>query len=161
MKNFTHTTIILAPADDTRRPQTVYVVLSEKAKSRFRQRVRALTPRNAGRSIRVIIADLNLYLRGWVGYYGVARDWFFRSMMSWIRRRLRAIKLKQWGCRKAVRKALIRAGVAPARASKIALRRFTWRTAGSPTAHLALPNRWFIKRGLFDLMHHATIPGAS
>ncbi len=149
----------LPPSDDASRSPTVYVVLSEKAKSRFKQRLRELTPRNAGRSIRVIIAELNAYLRGWVGYYGVARDWFFKNMMSWIRRRLRAIKLKQWGCRKAVRKALIRAGVAPARASKIALSHFTWRTASSPAAHLALPNRWFVKRGLLDLMHHATIPG--
>ncbi|MBU0719225.1 MAG: group II intron reverse transcriptase/maturase [Planctomycetes bacterium] len=143
------------------RPGGVYVVLSEKAKSRFKQRVRELTPRNAGRSIRALIADLSTYVRGWVGYYGIARDYFFRNMMSWIRRRLRAIKLKQWGCRKAVRKALIRAGVAPARAAEMALSHFGWRAAASPAAHMALRNRWFTKRGLYDLTGCTTSPGVS
>ena len=142
------------------RTSDVYVVLSEKAKSRFKQRVRELTPRNAGRSIRRLIADLNVYLRGWVGYYALARDHFFKSAMSWLRRRLRAIKLKQWGCRKAVRKALIRAGVAPARAAKMALSRFGWRAAASPAAHAALRNRWFTQRGLFDLTCCTTSPGS-
>jgi group II intron reverse transcriptase/maturase len=150
-----------AESSGDERPIPVYVVLSEKAKSRFKARIRELTPRNAGRSPRAIIADLSNYLRGWAGYYRLARDHFFCSMMSWIRRRLRAIKLKQWGCRKAVRKALIRAGVRPARAAKIALSTFGWRAAASPAAHQALPNRWFERRGLFDLTRCTAGPGVN
>jgi RNA-directed DNA polymerase len=138
-----------------------YVILSEKAKSRFKARVRELTPRQAGRSIRALIADLSRYLRGWVGYYGLARDYFFRSMMGWIRRRLRVIKLKQWGNRNAVRKALIRAGVSPCRAYRLALSSFGWRAARSPAAHRALSNRWFKNRGLFDLTCCTPVPGAN
>jgi RNA-directed DNA polymerase len=149
------------PADssDGERPVPVYLVLSEKAKSRFKARVRELTPRNAGRSIRDIIADLNRYLQGWAGYFRKARDSFFGYMMGWIRRRLRAVKLKQWGCRSAVRKALIRAGVRPKRAAEIALSTFGWRAAASPQAHQALPNRWFETRGLVDLTRYDTGPG--
>lgn len=143
------------------KPIPAYLVLSEKAKSRFKDRVRELVPRHAGRSMEAIIADLNQYLKGWVGYFRVAQDRFFRNVMGWIRRRLRAIKLKQWGCRNAVRKALIRAGVRPQRAAEIALSNFGWRAAGSPTAHLALPNRWFQELGLFDLTSRTTIPGAN
>ena len=76
-----------------------------------------------------------------------------------MRRRLRAIKLKQWGCRKAVRKALIRAGVTPARAAEMALSHFGWRAAASPAAHMALRNRWFAKRGLFDLTSRTQLSG--
>lgn len=140
-------------------PQKVYVVLSEKAKSRFKDRVRELTPRNAGRSMKEIIERLNVYLRGWRGYFELARDYFFKDIMGWIRRRLRVIKLKQWGCRNAVRKALTRAGVAPARARHTALSQFGWRAAGSPAAHQALPNRWFGQAGLFDLGVDASNPG--
>ena len=148
-----------AARSDAERPLPVYVVLSEKAKSRFKDRVRALTPRNAGRSMRAIIADLTRYLRGWVGYYGLAWDYFFGDVMGWIRRRLRAIKLRQWGCRKAVRKALIRAGVKPFLAARMALCTFGWRASSSPPAHRALPNRWFVKRGLFDLASCTVGPG--
>lgn len=143
------------------KPIPTYVVLSEKAKSRFKDRVRELTARHAGRSMKTIVEDVNQYVRGWVGYFRLAQDYFFRDVMGWIRRRLRAIKLKQWGCRSAVRKALIRAGVPPKRAAKIALSKFGWRAAGSPTAHQALPNRWFQKLGLFDLASCTTVPGAN
>jgi RNA-directed DNA polymerase len=139
----------------------VHVIVSEKAKSRFKVRVRMVTKRGEGRSIQAIIADLNRYLCGWVGYFRIARDYFFKDVMRWIRRRLRAIKLKQWGCRNAVRKALIRAGVHPRRAAHIALSRFGWRAAGSPTAHQALPNRWFQEHGLVDLGACTLAPGAN
>jgi RNA-directed DNA polymerase len=140
-------------------PTPVTVVLSEKAKSRFKERIRELTPRCAGRSIRDIIADLNRYLRGWVGYFRKARDYFFADVMGWIRRRLRVIQLKYWGCRNAVRKALIRAGVRPQRAAQMALSTFGWRAASSPAAHQALPNRWFRNRGLLDLTSCTSGPG--
>jgi RNA-directed DNA polymerase len=148
-------------SDGADRPSDVYLALSEKAKSRFKERVRELTRRSGGRSMRAIIADLNTYLRGWVGYYRIARDYFFSGTMRWIRRRLRAIKLKQWGCRKAVRKALIRAGVTPSRAAQLALSQYGWRAAASPAAHMALPNRWFQKRGLLDLTGYTQPPGAN
>jgi len=141
------------------RPQKVHVVLSEKAKSRFKDKVREVTPRHAGRSMKEIIERLNAYLRGWQGYFRLAQDYFFKDIMGWIRRRLRAIKLKQWGCRNAVRKALIRAGVSPGRARRLALSHFGWRAAGSPAAHQALPNRWFVQHGLFDLGANAANPG--
>ena len=117
-------------------PQDARVYVSEKAKSRFKDRVRELTRR-------------------------LARDYFFGGVMQWIRRRLRVIKLKQWGCRNAVRKALIRAGVTPRRAAKMALSQFGWRAACSPAAHQALPNRWFVRRGLHDLGAHGLAPGAN
>jgi len=142
-------------------PRDACVYVSEKAKSRFKDRVRELTRRTAGRSIKGIIADLNVYMRGWLGYFRLARDYFFGDVMQWIRRRLRAIKLKQWGCRNAVRKALIRAGEMPQRAAKMALSQFGWRAACSPAAHKALPNSWFVRRGLYDLGAHGLAPGAN
>ena len=148
------------PSGDQRRV-SVRVVLSEKAKSRFKARVRQLTRRTAGRSLEDITADLNRFMRGWVGYYRFAQDYFFGDVMPWIRRRLRAVKLKQWGCRNAVRKALIRAGVHPVRAAKTALSTFGWRAAHSPQAHTALPNQWFEQLGLVDLARYSFGPGAN
>ncbi len=142
-------------------PRDACVYVSEKAKSRFKDRVRELTRRTAGRSIKGIIADLSVYMRGWLGYFRLARDYFFGDVMQWIRRRLRGIKLKQWGCRNAVRKALIRAGVTPRKAAKMALSQFGWRAACSPAAHKALPNSWFVRRGLYDLGAHGLAPGAN
>jgi len=41
---------------------------------RFKERVRELTGRSCGLSMEQIIARLNLYLRGWWNYFGIARS---------------------------------------------------------------------------------------
>jgi len=45
--------------------------VSNKARKRFKERVRELTRRNNPLSMYQLIHELNLYLRGWVGYFGI------------------------------------------------------------------------------------------
>lgn len=62
-----------------------------KALTRFKDRVRALTRRNAPVSLAQMIADLNPLIRGWGGYYAPADVTnTFRVLDSWIRMRLRS-----------------------------------------------------------------------
>ncbi|MCD5416867.1 hypothetical protein LR021_00620 [Candidatus Bipolaricaulota bacterium] len=44
--------------------------VSNKARIRFKERVRELTHRNNPLSMYQVIHELNKYLRGWVGYFG-------------------------------------------------------------------------------------------
>ena len=44
--------------------------VSNKARIRFKKRVRGLTHRNNPLSMYQVIHELNEYLRGWVGYFG-------------------------------------------------------------------------------------------
>lgn len=57
---------------------------------RAKERIRQLTRSGRGRSIRRVIEDINLFTRGWVGYYRMAEvKQSFDTMDQWIRDRLR------------------------------------------------------------------------
>jgi RNA-directed DNA polymerase len=67
----------------------------KRSLSRLRDRVRETTRRTRGDSLARIIADLNPVLRGWFGYFKHAHHNTFRAVDGFVRRRLRAILLRQ------------------------------------------------------------------
>lgn len=71
--------------------------VADKAKVKFKQRVRQLTRRSSGRSMRQVVEKLRPYLLGWKAYFGLAQEpKVWRELDDWVRRRLRAIQLKHW-----------------------------------------------------------------
>ena len=65
--------------------------VSNRARLRFKERVRGLTRRNNPLSMYQVIDELSEYLRGWVGYFGVQEfKYLFRNLDAWIRSRLRS-----------------------------------------------------------------------
>lgn len=72
------------------------LTLSDKARERFKNRIRKLT-RRGRRTFVQVVAKLSEYIRGWRTYYGIiATQWTLRDYDSWIRRRLRCLIWKQW-----------------------------------------------------------------
>jgi len=122
--------------------------VSDKAIKRFKERIRAMTQRTRGRSLRQIIAELRSYLRGWREYFGLASGRSrLRELSAWIQRRLRSYQWKQWGARGY--RELRRRGVSRDLAwntCKSAHR--AWRLSMSPALGIALPTRYFVKLGL-------------
>ncbi len=73
------------------------VYITPKALERFRQEVRRLTRRTAGKSLRVMVSRLDRYVRGWGEYFKRAQAaGVFDRHDRWITRRLRAFKAKRW-----------------------------------------------------------------
>jgi RNA-directed DNA polymerase len=71
--------------------------VSKQAMVRVRDRIRGLTGRLRGRSLEQIAQQLREQLQGWAAYYSLARDHLdLRRLEGWMRRRLRALQLKQW-----------------------------------------------------------------
>src|SRR5262252_4498956 len=71
--------------------------LADKTLVRFRARVRELTRRVRGVSLRQMVAELAAYLRGWRAYFGFCETpTILRRLDKWIRRRLRAVVRKRW-----------------------------------------------------------------
>ena len=92
----------------------VEVLLSERTKRNAMERVRQLTPRNWGRSLDGCIAQINAWLRGWHGFFGIAsapETQMMRKIDAHIRRRLRAIILRHWKRRRTIAKRLVALGV--------------------------------------------------
>ena len=71
--------------------------LADKTLVRFRARVRALTRRVRGVSLRQMVKELAAYMLGWRAYFGFCQTpTILRRLDKWIRRRLRAVVWKQW-----------------------------------------------------------------
>ncbi len=71
--------------------------ISKQSIQRLKQRIRELTSRRKSISMKDRLEKLNRYLVGWLGYYPLAETpSIFSKIDSWIRRRLRMIRWKQW-----------------------------------------------------------------
>jgi RNA-directed DNA polymerase len=67
----------------------------EKSLTKFKDTTRAKTGRTTGRSLAMVIAELNPTLRGWFEYFKHSHRWTFGTLDGWIRRRLRSLLRKQ------------------------------------------------------------------
>lgn len=115
----------------------------------FKDKVRVLTKRTGGGNLAKKIQDLNPLLRGWANYFRLAKcSSVFSSLMSWIRRRLRMCKMREWKRSKALHRAMRRRGF-KGYIEKISMRR--WRNASCGYVHYALPNSSFDELGLFNM----------
>lgn len=101
-----------------------------KSLAKFRDAIRAKTRRTAGRSLNMIIADVNRTLRGWFEYFKHSHRTAFPELDGWIRMRLRSILRKRQG----------RSG------------------RGRGADHHRWPNAYFTEQGLFSLtMAHVSV----
>jgi RNA-directed DNA polymerase len=125
--------------------------IADKAVHRFKDRVRALTPRH-GRALEQMIAELNPYLRGWVGYFGFTQWRELASLDGWIRRRLRCAVWVQWKTR-ARRTAELRRLGAGERATGTAVfsPKGPWRVSTTTALHETFTKRRFQKLGLVTM----------
>lgn len=68
-----------------------------KALLAFKHRIRELTRRSGGRSMKDVVERLRSYVQGWKAYFRLAQTpKVWRELDKWLRHRLRAIQLKHW-----------------------------------------------------------------
>jgi RNA-directed DNA polymerase len=135
----------------------VEVSLSKRSKERVAAKVRELTPRNWGNTLKACISRVNEYAVGWVGFFGICTEQVettLRNLDAHIRRRLRAIQLKQWKRKRTVAQKLIQHGVRPKSAwhSVYDGRKSIWVMSHMSTVDRALPNSYWDERGLVPLL---------
>lgn len=122
--------------------------VSREAMTRLKERVRVITRRTRGRSIKDIAAELGRYLRGWKAYFGFAEALSpLKELDSWIRRRLRCYLWKQWG-RRGYRE-LVNRGVSRDLAwNTTKSAHGPWRLSRSPGLAFALTASYFTELGV-------------
>ncbi|MEN8184921.1 MAG: group II intron reverse transcriptase/maturase [Myxococcota bacterium] len=135
----------------------VQVLLSERSKKRLAAKVRELTPRTWGDSLKACITALNVYLLGWLGYFAVCTVGAERtmgSMDSHIRRRLRAIQLAHWKkSKRIIATKLTKLGVSKRAAWGGIYKghKSLWALSHCPPVDRGLRNAYFAERGLVSL----------
>ena len=128
---------------------TVKRRVAPKAMTAMKDRVRAITRRNGGRSMERVIEELRGYLSGWKAYFDLAdTPGVFRELDQWIRHRLRAVQLKQWKRGRTVYRELRARGMSKINAAKVAANARRWWRNSAMSLNAALPNRYFDGLGL-------------
>jgi len=126
-----------------------YLGINPKRIKRFKDKIRKITKRNAGRKIDSVIEELNPVIRGWINYYRAANcKKVVRDIMQWIRRRLRMIKMKQWKTYKAMHKEMRRKGI---KGNGLKMDVTRWKNSKVHIIHMLLPNQYFEELGLINL----------
>jgi len=115
----------------------------------MKDRVRTLTRRTIGRTLSSVVQDLRRYLLGWKAYFRLAETRrIFADLDQWIRRRLRAIQLKQWKRGRTAFRELRARGVPYPTAVGIARHARHWWRAATGLLNVALPASHFDHLGL-------------
>jgi RNA-directed DNA polymerase len=122
----------------------VTIKVAPKKLITFKQRIKELTGRSRGISMKRRLTDLARYLRGWVGYFGLARQFEdIANLDGWLRRRIRMCYWKQWRHPRTKVKNLVALGVSLDMAIKHAIsRKKYWRMSRTPALRYAMPNKW-------------------
>jgi RNA-directed DNA polymerase len=136
---------------------TVEVLLSQRTKRNAMERIRQLTPRQWGGTLEGCIAQINVWLRGWHGFFGIAaasEEYTLRALDAHIRRRLRAIVLHHWRRKRTIARNLVKLGVKPRSAWRgvYSGRKSLWALSHSPAVDNGLRVRFFTERGLVRLV---------
>jgi len=119
--------------------------IASKALEAMKMRVRQITVRNGGRSLKSVFAELRGYLTGWKQYFRLVQTpSVFKDLDGWIRRRLRMLQLKQWKRGTTVFRELRARGVSALTAAKAArFARSWWRVAAHVAMQMAFPTSYY------------------
>ena len=127
------------------RPRVAPAALAE-----MKARVRVITSRTGGRSLTKVVEELRSYLTGWKLYFQLAETpGVFQTTDEWIRRRMRAVQLKQWKRGTTVYRELRTRGV-PERVTRAAAAHASrwWAMAAHGALQTALPTSYFDRLGV-------------
>jgi RNA-directed DNA polymerase len=126
-------------------PQSV-----KRAKAKIREIVR----RGRGRNIQRTIEDINLFVRGWFGYFRKCEvKQQLESLDEWLRHHLRSILWRQWKTPRNRARMLQRYGTRPDKAKRATSNgRGPWWNACAPHMHAAITNATLFEWGLLSLL---------
>ena len=126
---------------------------TNRALADFKHRVRRLTNRNWGVSMRRRLAELGRYVRGWMNYFGLSE--YYRpvpTLDQWLRRRVRMCYWKQWKRPRTRIRRLRKLGTSFDHALKTALsRKSAWHLARTMATQTGMTNAWLATEGLVSI----------
>ena len=123
--------------------------------AKLKEKVRSITGRSRGISMRRMIGELRQYLRGWMGYFALAATkGVFANLDEWIRRRVRMCFWKQWRLPRTRIRKLKQLGVP----HEVAVphgtsRKAYWRLAKTLGGHMGMTRQWLLDQGLVFLRY--------
>jgi RNA-directed DNA polymerase len=129
-------------------------IIAPKALDRFKQRIREITRRAKGVSMKTTIEELAPYMRAWRSYFGFCETpEVLLSLTRWVRLRIRAAMWRQWKTPRRRREALLELGVRLRLASNTAGSGLgPWYLAKAKALSVGLSNAYLRSLGLPSLV---------
>lgn len=123
--------------------------VADKAMRAYKVRIRQLTRRSGGRSMAQVVDRLQVYVRGWRGYFQLSETpKVFHALDGWLRHRLRALHLRQWKRGSTIYAALCRLGASEDDAHYVARNARCWWRNSAMRLNRALPIAYFDALGV-------------
>lgn len=119
----------------------------------FKYKIRRLTARSWGISMKLRLEKLSSYIRGWMNYYALSE--YYRPLPEldeWIRRRVRMCYMKQWRyCRTRIRN-LVKLGAVKKEAIFVGISsKGPWKLARTYGTQSGLTNKYLKEQGLVSV----------
>ena len=132
----------------------IYIRAHAKPLKKAKQKLKELTSRSQGRNVRVVMRNVKVYIRGWLGYFGIASmKTTMREWDGWLRRRLRMYIWKQWKKPKARVGNLMKLGMPKWKAYRNGnSRKGYWRVAGSGILTQTVTNERLAQAGYCSIL---------
>ncbi len=131
----------------------IYIRVHAKSWKKAKDKLRKLTSRSKCGSIVGAMKRIEVYMRGWLNYYGIAdMKNNIASLNGWLYRRIRMCIWKQWKLPKTRKRKLLGLGLPEWVACEGAYsRKAYWRMANSGVVNRALTKERLIHWGFYDL----------
>ena len=126
-----------------------------KSLKKAKQKLKELTSRSQGRNVRVVMQRVKVYIRGWLGYFGIASmKSTMKSWDEWLRRRFRMYIWKQWKRPKTKVANLRKLGMPDWQAYRNGnTRKGYWAVAGSGILTHTITNKRLALAGYFSILN--------
>lgn len=130
----------------------IYIRVHRNSLQKAKQKLRELTNRSQGRNVRMVMAKVKEFIRGWIGYFYIAdMKRILQSWDKWLRRRIRMYIWKQWKKPKTRVKNLKKLGIPEWQAYQWGNTRLGyWRVAGSAILSRSITNEKLALAGYYD-----------
>ena len=130
-----------------------YIRVHAKSMKKAKRKLKELTSRSQGRSVKTVMYNVKVFIQGWLGYYAIADmkntidDW-----NGWLRRRLRMYIWKQWKKPKTRVANLKKLGMEDWKAYRNGnTRKGYWAVAGSGILTHTITNERLAQAGYYDI----------
>ena len=131
----------------------VYIRAHAKSLKKAKAKLKELTSRSQGRNVRKVMGNVKAYIRGWLGYFGIASmKTTMQRWDEWLRRRLRVYIWKQWKVPKARIRNLMKLGIPSYYAHKWGYIKAYWNVAGSPVLTRSITNERLAQAGYYGIL---------
>lgn len=132
----------------------VYVRAHAKSLKKAKAKLKELTSRSQGRNVRVVMQRVKVYIRGWLGYFGIASmKTTMQRWDEWLRRRFRCYIWKQWKRPGKRARSLIQLGIPEWQAWAVSnCRKAYWHMAKNGHVQRAISKERLVQAGYYSIL---------